>query len=158
MAKIAKRNGLPFQRHSVARQFITESEAHHYPYVRDSQWEMLDPFCSHLSEFAVLSCGSPKTWIEFGSYLIMQRSQKAYSNGKIFAEYIKLVFLPYIAKIRGETEIEQEEIVLLMDNCPLDLISEVVDMLTTTGVRIVTFTPHATHIFQLLDLTSFGTF
>jgi hypothetical protein len=39
----------------------------------------------------------------------MHGSQKADGNGKIFAEYIKSVFLPSITKFGNEGEIEQKE-------------------------------------------------
>jgi hypothetical protein len=45
-----------------------------------------------------------------------------------------------------------------MDNCPGDLTSEVLDVLTMAQVRIVAFAPHTTHIFQLLDLRLFVPF
>jgi hypothetical protein len=54
--------------------------------------------------------------------------------------------------------IEQEDAVLLMDNCPSHLISDVRDLLNTARVRVVTFAPGTTQIFQLLDLTLCGMF
>jgi hypothetical protein len=45
-----------------------------------------------------------------------------------------------------------------MDNCPSHLTSDVRDILNTSGVTVLTFAPHTTQIFQLLDLTLFGMF
>jgi hypothetical protein len=96
--------------------------------------------------------------IEFGRHLIIKESQKAYVNGKTFAEYVKSVFIPYVTKVRRERGIRVEEAVLLMDNYPNHITKEVIDMLTAARVRVVTFAPHTTHIFQLLELTLFGSF
>jgi hypothetical protein len=99
-----------------------------------------------------------KYGIEFGRHLIMQGSQNACVNRKIFGEYIKLVLLPYVPKIRSKREVEQEESALLMNNCPNCPTSEAIDMITTARVPIVTFGPQTRQIFQLLDLMRFGTF
>jgi hypothetical protein len=56
--------------------------------------------------------------IEFGQYLSLKNSQKPYVKGKSFAEYVKSTFIPHVTRIRAERGIEQEEAVLLMDNCP----------------------------------------
>lgn len=60
-----------------------------------------------------------KHGIETDWHLIMQGSQKVDVNGKIFAEYIKSLFLRYVARVRSEREIEQEEAASLMDDCPV---------------------------------------
>jgi hypothetical protein len=99
-----------------------------------------------------------KHGIELGGHLIMQGSQKAHVNVKIFGQHVKSTFLPYAAELRSEREIEQDEAALLICNCPSYLTSEVMDVLTTAMVRIATFTSRTTHIFQLLDLTPLGTF
>jgi hypothetical protein len=77
---------------------------------------------------------------------------------KMFAQYITSLFLPYVVKVRSKKEIEQEEAALLMDSCSNHLATQVTDMLTTARVQIITFAPHTTHIFQLLDMALFGTF
>jgi hypothetical protein len=43
-----------------------------------------------------------------------------------------------------------------MDNCSPRLTPVLIDLLSETRVRIVTFAPHTTQIFQVLDLTLFG--
>jgi hypothetical protein len=46
--------------------------------------------------------------------------------------------------------------VLLMDNCLHHICDEVVAVLTEARVRIITFAPDTTKIFQVLDLVLFG--
>jgi hypothetical protein len=96
--------------------------------------------------------------IEFGRYLIIKGSQKAYVNSKTFAKEVKSVFIPDVTKVRREREIEPKEVVLLMDHCAGRMTKEVIDMLTAAKGRVVTFTQHTTHIFQFIDLTLFGSF
>jgi hypothetical protein len=43
-----------------------------------------------------------------------------------------------------------------MDNCSAYVIDDVIHFLTEARVRVITFAPHTTHIFQVLDLTLFG--
>jgi hypothetical protein len=43
-----------------------------------------------------------------------------------------------------------------MDNCPSHVTREVIGILTEARVRVITFAPHTTQIFQILDLTLFG--
>jgi hypothetical protein len=53
-------------------------------------------------------------------------------------------------------QFEGREAVLLMDNCSAHISDEVVAVLTEARVRIITFAPHTTQIFQVLDLVLFG--
>jgi hypothetical protein len=50
-----------------------------------------------------------------------------------------------------------EEIgVSLMDNCPSHVTDDVISLLTEEPMRVITFAPHTTQIFQVLDVTLFG--
>jgi hypothetical protein len=97
-----------------------------------------------------------KKGIELGRDLILKKNQKPSVNRKSFAEYIKSTFIPHVTRIHAARGIEQEEVPLLMDNYPSHLTCDVRDLLNTVRVRVVTFAPHTTRIFQLLDLTIFG--
>jgi hypothetical protein len=44
----------------------------------------------------------------------------------------------------------------LNDNCCADVSDDVIHILTEAMVRIITFAPHATQVFQVLDLNLFG--
>jgi hypothetical protein len=43
-----------------------------------------------------------------------------------------------------------------MDNCSADVSDEVICILTEARVRVITFAPQTTQVFQVLDLTLFG--
>jgi hypothetical protein len=119
---------------------------HQIPYVATSQ------------DLKSLHVDLQKGSIELERHFAMQGCQKACLNGKIFADYIKSVFLPYVTKVRSERGIAQEGATLLMNNCLSHFSSDMMDMVTTVKVRMVVFARNATHLFQLLDLKLFMTF
>jgi hypothetical protein len=43
-----------------------------------------------------------------------------------------------------------------MDKCPSHVIDDIIAVLTDTRVRVITFAPHPTQSFQVLDVTLFG--
>jgi hypothetical protein len=45
-----------------------------------------------------------------------------------------------------------------MDNCSAHLTDDVIRLLTGARVRVITFAPHTTQIFDVLDLMHFGVF
>jgi hypothetical protein len=49
-----------------------------------------------------------------------------------------------------------EEAVLLKDNCLAPVTDDAIRLLTEARVRVITFAPYTTHIFQVFDLTLFG--
>jgi hypothetical protein len=98
------------------------------------------------------------TGLRFGRDLIMTQREKAYINGTIFANYIRNVFLPHLLRVCTQENLLDEEAVRLMDNCLAHMTDEVLGLLNEAQVRIVTFAPHTTRLFQILDLTLFGVF
>jgi hypothetical protein len=96
--------------------------------------------------------------VRFGRVLILKSNHWPYVNAEIFLEYIRTVFLPYLVCVRGLRAFAAEEAVLLMDmdNCLVNARDDVIRLLTEARVRVITFAPHMTHIFQVLDLTLFG--
>jgi hypothetical protein len=94
--------------------------------------------------------------VRFGTYLILKQRAKAYANGEIFPEYIRMVFLPNFNELRSLEEFTDEDAVLLMDNCSSHVGEEVLSLLRDASVRVITLAPHTTHIFQELDLGLFG--
>jgi hypothetical protein len=116
------------------------------------------PYVATSQDLKSLRVDLQKGSIELERHFAVQGSQKACLNGKISADYIKSVFLPYVTKVRSERGIEQEDATSLMNNCLSHLSSDMMDMFTTAKVRMVVCARNATHIFQLLDLTLFVTF
>jgi hypothetical protein len=88
-------------------------------------------------------------------FLLRQRSKPDVSR-KLFLQYFKMILLPYLHERRDMEQFEGREAVLLMDNCSSHISDEVVAILTEARVRIITFAPHTTQIFQVLDLVLIG--
>jgi hypothetical protein len=74
----------------------------------------------------------------------------------LFSEYISAVLLPYIDELRTNDEFADKEAVLLMDNCWIHVQTGTPQMLADHRVKVITFPPHTSHIFQSLDLSLFG--
>jgi hypothetical protein len=94
--------------------------------------------------------------VRLGVDFQLRQRAKPYVSRKLFLEYIKTIFLPYLNELRDTEQFEGCEAVLLMDNCSPHISEEVVAVLTEARVRIITFAPHTTQIFQVLDLVLFG--
>jgi hypothetical protein len=81
---------------------------------------------------------------------------RPYINAKIFLEYDRNVFLSCLVCVRGLGAFTAEEAGLLMDNCSAHVTDDVIRLLTDATMRVITFAPHTTHIFLVVDLTLFG--
>jgi hypothetical protein len=96
------------------------------------------------------------TEMQIGKHFILKKRTKPYVNTDLFENYVRTVFLPHLAITRIMQNVRNEEAVRLMDNCSLHLTPIVIDLPSEARVRIVTFAPHTTQIFQVLDLSLFG--
>jgi hypothetical protein len=93
-----------------------------------------------------------------GVDLILRRRNKPYMNSTLFFEYISKVFIPYVDELRTNEEFADREVVLLMDNCCIHVRSDTLQALANHRVKVITFPPHTSHIFQSLDVSLFGNF
>jgi hypothetical protein len=87
---------------------------------------------------------------------VLQQRPKPYASRKLFLEYIKTIFVPYLNELQDSEEFEACEAVLLMANCSLHISDDVVAVLAQARVRIIAFATHAINIFQVLDMVLFG--
>jgi hypothetical protein len=87
---------------------------------------------------------------------VLKHISKPYINRKFFLDYINTIFVPYLNGPRESEEFAQCEAVLLIDNCSPHMGDAVIAVLTRENVRVITFAPHTTHIFQVLDIVLFG--
>jgi hypothetical protein len=60
--------------------------------------------------------------------------------------------------LRSNEKFADKEAVLLMDNCFIHVQPETLQMIADYQVKVITFPPHTTQIFQSLDLSLFGNF
>jgi hypothetical protein len=93
--------------------------------------------------------------MQIGKHLILKHRVKPCVNPDHFENYIRTVFLPHLAITRLMHNIREEHAARLMDNCSHHATPVVIDLLSTAPMRIVTFGPDTTQIFQAFDLTLF---
>ena len=74
----------------------------------------------------------------------------------IFATYFSEVIIPEIVKRRINLDIGNSPALVLMDNCSAHLCDNVQELALQFNVRLVTFPPHTSHLFQPLDLLIFS--
>jgi hypothetical protein len=74
-------------------------------------------------------------------------------SSQLFAEYISAVLLPCVDELRSNKEFADKEAVLLIGHCSVHVQGDTLQMLADPRVTLLTFPPHATHIFQSLDLS-----
>jgi hypothetical protein len=91
-----------------------------------------------------------------GVGLILERRQKPYMTAALFQQYVITVLIPFINRIRTNDQLAGKPAILLMDNCSLHTRPEVLEMLREHDVKVITFPPHTTQVFQALDLSLFG--
>ena len=89
---------------------------------------------------------------------MFRSSSSSYITREIFVEYIRKVLFTYINKIREDPIYTNEVAVLLCDNLSAHIDNELKEELARMNIRLVTFPPHTSHIFQMLDLVIFGAF
>jgi hypothetical protein len=99
-----------------------------------------------------------KSGIRMGVDLILKYRKKPYMSSELFLDYVKTVLVPYIEELRENEEFAGKEAILMMDNCSCHTNDDVIQFLTQHGVKVITFAPHTTQIFQMLDLSLFGIF
>jgi hypothetical protein len=59
-------------------------------------------------------------------------------------------------ELRESAQFEASEAVLLMDDCSPHVSDDIVAVLTSVPVRIITFAPYTTQVFEILDVVLFG--
>jgi hypothetical protein len=66
------------------------------------------------------------------------------------------MFIPHLAWPRDLAEFAAQDAVLLMEKCWFHVTDDVIRIPTGARLRVITFAPHATQVFQVLHLTLFG--
>jgi hypothetical protein len=74
----------------------------------------------------------------------------------IFLEYVNNIFIPCLNDLRESEQMNACEAVLLMDNCSPQVSDDVIAVLTNARAKVITFAPHTTRVFQMLDVVLFG--
>jgi hypothetical protein len=94
--------------------------------------------------------------IRFGGDFALKFDQKPCFKAGIFIADIRTIISSYLDSFRGRAVVAQEIAVLLRAHCSAYVTGDVLRILTEARVRVITFAPHTTQVFQILDLTLFG--
>jgi hypothetical protein len=96
--------------------------------------------------------------VRLGIDFVLRQQSKPYVNSTFFLEYINSILIPYFNKLRESEDFAGCEAVFLIDNCSPHMGDAISAILTRELVRVITFTTHTTHIFQVLDVVLFDAF
>ena len=99
-----------------------------------------------------------KSGLREGEDYLMEYQKSAFINKEIFRKYIQLVIFKYIDEIRKNPQYEKETSVILCDNCSAHVDDDLYQEMKNRNIRFITFPPHSSHLFQPLDLVTFGVF
>jgi hypothetical protein len=89
---------------------------------------------------------------------MIRSNDTSYITCPIFIEYLTNVILPYFAATRESLHLQSFTGVLLCDNCSPHNEEGIKQLLADTNIRLVTFPPHTSQLFQSLDLLTFAAF
>jgi hypothetical protein len=93
-----------------------------------------------------------------GQNFLIRSNDTSYVTRPIVKESLRDVVLKYFNTARETMHLENFAGVLLCDNCPSHIDEEVMVMLARKNIRLITFPPHTSHLFQPLDLVTFAAF
>ena len=91
-----------------------------------------------------------------GTDVILRYSETGYITSSIFEEWIEHFFVTFVNDTRNSLNLQNEEAVLFLDGCSSHTSGKVKQILAANKIKMITFPPHASHIFQMLDLVTFG--
>jgi hypothetical protein len=89
---------------------------------------------------------------------LIERNAKPYVNRPLVENFIRHQSILHVTALWTNPCHSKAEVVLLMDNCSTYVTPEIFRPLGKNHIKIVTFAPHTTNIFQAFDLPFFGVF
>jgi hypothetical protein len=119
-------------------------------------WKSLTPYMITSQDSASVREQLKKQGVQFGADFVSKSNRKPCVNAGIFLDFIRTVFVPHIAELRTLDAFSEEVGVLLMRDCPSHIIDDLIHLLTEAPVGAITFAPHTTQIFQVLDVRLFS--
>lgn len=94
--------------------------------------------------------------IREGIDLNITTNTSPYVNEEIFHTYIEKTLIPYVNNQRRIEGFEKEFGVLFMDNCMAHCSERSLKLLAENSIIVISFPPHTSNLFQMLDLVLFG--
>ena len=80
----------------------------------------------------------------------------SYISKEIFKDLIINKFIPQVQNDRESSGLKDAPAILFYDNCSSHLDDEMLRILAENLIIVITYPPHTSHVFQVLDLLLFG--
>jgi hypothetical protein len=93
-----------------------------------------------------------------GKHAVVVENRSAYTNEQPFADYINRAFLPILGKVPTNPSLVSRLALPLINNCKAHMGDVVQKVLADYGMMMMTYAPHTTDVFQILDISPFGVF
>jgi hypothetical protein len=90
--------------------------------------------------------------------MVLEHTQKAYVTTTLFQQYVTSFLIPFIDRLRTNTEFTGKSALLPMENCFIHMRREVLGTLRDHNAKAIIFPLLTTQIFQTLGLCLFGVF
>jgi hypothetical protein len=87
-----------------------------------------------------------------GVDMVLEHRQKACVTAILFRHYVTSGLIPFIEKLQIDPEFTGKSAILLLDNCSIHTRPEVLATLREHSMKVIAFPPHATQIFQNINL------
>jgi hypothetical protein len=118
--------------------------------------ESLTPYIVTSQDSLAIRARLKRRGVRFGTDFILKSRSKPYISAELFTDYIRTVFLPNLTERRHFEEFRNEDVILLMDNCPSYVTDTIHSLFRDVRVRVIICPTHMTQIFQEFNISLFG--
>jgi hypothetical protein len=77
-------------------------------------------------------------------------------NEQTFYDYLETQFVPYVQNLRAKLVQPNQRGILFMDNLYSPCSGRCLQIIADNNILVISFPPHTSHVFQMLDLVIFG--
>jgi hypothetical protein len=91
-----------------------------------------------------------------GQDFLIRTNDTSYLTRDIFKESLTSVFLKSVEAVRELLDLHDFPAVFLCENCSSHSDEEIVQAFASHNIKLLTFPPHTSNMFQPLDLVTFG--
>jgi hypothetical protein len=88
--------------------------------------------------------------------LVLEIRRPTYATGELFARHIEDIFFPAVEANRQLPCCQDKLCLFFGDNCSIDCIESILRRFAEKDVAVITYAPHTSHIFQVLDVLLFA--
>jgi hypothetical protein len=75
---------------------------------------------------------------------------------EMFLEYVRDVIVPIVEANRDLPACQTKPVIIFCDNCSFYCFDDILQELANHGILLITYLPHTSYIFQVLDVMLFG--